>query len=521
MAAKYGAIFSRPGNGISHFAHLERFDTPGEILLGADSHTCTAGAMGMLAIGTGGMEVAAAMAGHPFYVQMPKVVKVWLTGQLAPWVAAKDVILELLRRLTVAGSINRVLEYTGPGAETLSVYERATICNMTQELGATSGLFASDAQTRKFLRAQGRESDWRELGPDEDATYDEVVEIDLSQLEPLIAKPHSPDHVVPVSEVAGTPVRQVAFGSSVNSGYMDLIRVAHILRGKHVAPNVSVTLSPGSRQILINLEQAGAMLDMALAGVRGLEVACGPCIGMGFTPPFNGVSVRTFNRNFPGRSGTPNDQVYLCGPEVAAATALKGVITDPRDLQMDPPKVQEPDQYVIYTEGFIYPPEDKSQVEVYTGPNIKPVPLCLSRSNLLCSCRRERCKRVSDRCHFFSHALLFSSTRLSRRLQGTLSAPRTPHSSRRTYPGDAVPGATAHARLHRRAPALRSDRSTRRPRRSRVRDRAWRRSSVPLSVSVLYRRPSPILLASGSQLFRHIFDSPNSGDLTHPSRKLS
>lgn len=375
MAAKYGAIFSRPGNGISHFAHLERFDRPGEILLGSDSHTCTAGAMGMLAIGTGGVEVGAVMAGHPFYVKMPKVVKVWLTGQLPPWVAAKDVILELLRRLTVKGGLNRVMEYAGPGAQILSVYERATICNMTQELGATAGIFASDDATRTFLKAQGRVSDWRALGPDEDAGYDEVVEIDLAALEPLIARPHSPDNVVPVREVAGTPVRQVAIGSSVNSGYVDLLRVAYILRGRHIARNISATLSPGSRQILINLEQAGAMLDMAQAGVRGLEVACGPCIGMGFAPPFNGISVRTFNRNFPGRSGTANDQVYLCSPETAAATALRGVITDPRDLGMEPPQVQEPDQYILYTEGFLNPPADKTQVEIYMGPNIKPVPL--------------------------------------------------------------------------------------------------------------------------------------------------
>ena len=375
MAAKYGAIFSRPGNGISHFAHLERFDRPGEILLGSDSHTCTAGAMGMLAIGMGGMEVGAVMAGHPLYIKMPKVVNVWLKGHLPPWVSAKDVILELLRRLTVSGGLNRVMEYTGPGAQTLSVYERATICNMTQELGATSGLFASDEMARRFLKAQDRQSEWRALEPDVDAPYDEVVEVDLSTLEPLIAKPHSPDNVVPVREVAGTPVRQVAFGSSVNSGYLDLIRVAHILRGQHVAKNLSATLSPGSRQILINLEKTGATLDMAMAGVRGLEVACGPCIGMGFAPPFNGISLRTFNRNFPGRSGTANDQVYLCSPEVAAATALKGTITDPRDLGMDPPQVQEPDQYIIYTEGFLFPPEDKTQVEVYMGPNIKPVPL--------------------------------------------------------------------------------------------------------------------------------------------------
>jgi aconitate hydratase len=284
------------------------------------------------------------------------------------------VILELLRRLTVKGGLNKVMEYTGPALQHLSVYERETICNMTQELGATSGLFPSDDQTHRFLRAQGRESDWKELGPDPDATYDEVVEIDLSKLEPLIAKPHSPDNVVPVREVAGLPVRQVAIGSSVNSGFTDLMRVAAIMKGKHVAPSLHATLSPGSRQILINLEKEGAMLDMAMAGVRGLEVACGPCIGMGAAPPFRGLSVRTFNRNFPGRSGTPDDQVYLCSPETAAATAIKGVITDPRDLG-EAPEFQEPDKYVIYAEDFLQPPADATTVEVYMGPNIKPVPL--------------------------------------------------------------------------------------------------------------------------------------------------
>ena len=373
MAAKYGAVFSRPGNGISHFAHLERFDVPGETMLGADSHTCTAGAMAMLAIGAGGAEVAAAMVGEPFYVKMPRVVRVNLVGRFPPWVSAKDVILELLRRLTVKGGIGKVMEYVGLALEHLTVSERATICNMTQELGATSGLFPSDEMTRRFLRAQGREKDWRPLGPDPDARYDEEITIDLSNLEPLIAKPHSPDNVVPVREVAGTPVAQVAVGSSVNSSYRDLMVVAKVLKGKHIAPNLHMTMSPGSRQILVNILKTGAVTDMILAGVRALEVACGPCIGMGAAPPTGGNSVRTFNRNFSGRSGTANDAVWLCSPEVAAATALTGVITDPRTLGA-PPSVEEPELYELYTQGFLPPAEVPEGVEIYTGPNIVPPP---------------------------------------------------------------------------------------------------------------------------------------------------
>jgi len=373
MAAKYGAIFSRPGNGISHFAHLERFDRPGDTMLGSDSHTCTAGAMAMLAIGAGGAEVAAAMAGEPFYVKMPKVVRVNLVGRFQPWVSAKDVILEVLRRLTVKGGLNKVMEYVGPALAHLTVYERSTICNMTQELGATSGLFPSDEQTRRFLRAQRREADWRALGPDADASYDEEITIDLSALEPLIAKPSSPDNVVAVREVAGTPVRQVAVGSSVNSSYRDLMVVAKVLKGHHVAPDVSMTLSPGSRQIMLNILKTGAFLDVTSAGVRALEVACGPCIGMGAAPPSDGNSIRTFNRNFPGRSGTAKDAVWLCSPEVAAATALTGVITDPRTLG-EAPVVVEPESYDLYTQGFLQPAEDPGKVEIYRGPNIVPPP---------------------------------------------------------------------------------------------------------------------------------------------------
>ncbi len=375
MCARYGAIYSRAGNGISHFAHLERFDVPGETIIGSDSHTCAAGAMAMLAIGTGGIEVAAALAGEPFWIKMPRVVRVNLVGKFPAWVSAKDLILEILRRLTVKGGINKVFEMTGPALAHMTVYERTTVANMGQELGATSTLFPSDEMARKFLRAQKREADWKPLAADPDATYDEEIEIDLSTLEPLIAKPHSPDNVVPVRELAAQniDVKQVAVGSSVNSSYRDLKVVAEIMKGRRVAPNLHMTLSPGSRQILINLEKSGAMLDIALAGVRGLEVACGPCIGMGAAPPSRGASVRTFNRNFPGRSGTATDEVYLCSPETAAATAITGKITDPRTLG-NPPGVTEPGEYIIYTDGFLYPP-DNGEADAYIGPNIKPVPL--------------------------------------------------------------------------------------------------------------------------------------------------
>jgi predicted aconitate hydratase len=371
--AKYGAIFSRPGNGISHFAGLERYHAPGETMIGSDSHTCSAGAVAMLAIGAGGAEVAAAMAGEPFYVQMPRVVKVNLIGRLQPWVSAKDVILELLRRLSVKGGLNRVMEYVGPALEHLTVFERETICNMTQELGATSGIFPSDDQTRRFLRAQGRENDWKALAADPDAVYDEEIEIDLSALEPLIAQPSSPDKVVPVREVAGTPVRQVAVGSSVNSSYRDLMVVGEALRGKRVHPDLHMTMSPGSRQIFVNVIKTGIFGDMMRAGVRALEVACGPCIGMGAAPPSKGNSVRSFNRNFPGRSGTPDDRVWLASPETCVATAIRGVITDPRELGAYP-RVAEPDRYEPYVEGFLQPSERPETVEIYTGPNIVPPP---------------------------------------------------------------------------------------------------------------------------------------------------
>jgi aconitate hydratase len=373
MSAKYGAIFSRPGNGISHFCHLERFDVPGQTMIGSDSHTCSGGAMGMIAVGTGGAEVAAAMAGEPFYVPCPKVVRVNLVGKLPPWVSAKDVILELLRRLTVKGGIGKVMEFVGPALQSLTVYERETICNMTVELGATTGVFPSDELTRRFLRAQKREKDWKALAADPGAKYDEEIEVDLGKVEPLIAKPSSPDKVVPVSEVAGTPVRQVCVGSSVNSSYRDMAVVGAILRGRHIAPNLHMTLSPGSRQILINTLKHGYYADYILAGVQDRGVACGPCIGMGAAPPSGGNSVRTFNRNFKGRSGTEDDYVWLCSPETAAATAIKGVITDPRTMG-DPPKIEEPDEYILYTQDFLPPAPNGDKVELYFGPNIVPPP---------------------------------------------------------------------------------------------------------------------------------------------------
>jgi aconitate hydratase len=373
FAAKYGIYFSRPGNGICHQVHLERFAVPGQTLLGSDSHTPTSGGMGMLAIGAGGLDVAVAMGGGAFYMTMPKIVGVRLTGRLQPWVSAKDIILEMLRRLTVKGGVGRIFEYHGPGVEQLDVPARSTITNMGAELGATTSIFPSDENTRYYLRAQGREEVWRPLAPDPDATYDEEMEINLDELEPLIALPQSPDNVVPVREVEGTPVHQVCVGSCTNSSYPDLMKVATILRGHTVHPQVSMTLTPGSRQVYAMIARNGALADFILAGARVLESACGPCIGMGQAPPTNAVSLRTFNRNFAGRSGTPNDQVYLCSPEVAAAAALTGVITDPRKLG-DPVEVRIPEKYII-DDNMIVPPSDHPEtVEVIRGPNIKPVP---------------------------------------------------------------------------------------------------------------------------------------------------
>jgi len=376
FAAKYGLFFSRAGNGICHQVHLERFSIPGKTLLGADSHTPTCGGMGMLAIGVGGLDVALAMAGEPFYLRVPKVVQVRLTGKLSPWVSAKDVILEILRRVTVKGGVGKVLEYGGPGAKTLSVPERATITNMGAELGATTSLFPSDEVTQSFLKFQQRERDWVPLVPDPDAQYDEIWEVDLGPLEPLIAQPHSPDHVCSVKSLEGLKVDQVVIGSCTNSSFKDLMTVASILKEKTVPPGVSLVIAPGSRQVLKLLSLSGALSCLIEAGARILECNCGPCIGMGQAPCTEGVSLRTFNRNFKGRSGTQNANVYLVSPEVAAASAIRGVVTDPRTLG-DPPAIQYPEAYPVEDHMIIPPlPEDKSRaIQLVRGPNIKPLPL--------------------------------------------------------------------------------------------------------------------------------------------------
>lgn len=374
IAAKYGIIFSRPGNGICHQVHLERFAVPGTTLLGADSHTPTAGGMGVLAIGAGGLEVAVAMAGGPFYFTMPEVIRINLHGRLSPWVSAKDIVLEVLRLLTVKGGVGKIIEYGGEGIKTLSVPERATITNMGAELGATTSIFPSDEITRAFLKAQGREQDWVELLPDPDATYSRVIDIDLSALEPLVAQPHMPDKVAKVREVGPIKVDQVAIGSCTNSSYTDLMRVAAILKGKRVHPEVSLVISPGSRQVFYLLAQNGALADLIAAGARILECACGPCIGMGQAPPSGGVSLRTFNRNFRGRSGTADAFIYLASPEVAAATAITGVLTDPRELG-EPVCVTLPDRFPVDDGMLIFPPPPGTEVEIKRGPNIKPLPL--------------------------------------------------------------------------------------------------------------------------------------------------
>ncbi len=375
VAARHGVIFSKPGNGICHQVHLERFGRPGWTLLGSDSHTPTAGGIGMLAIGAGGLDVAVAMAGGPYYLARPKVCRVELIGKLAPWVAAKDVILELLRRLTVKGGVGRIFEYGGPGAATLSVPERATITNMGAELGATTSIFPSDAATEAFMIAQGRGCEWVPLAADPDAVYDETVTIDLGKLEPLVALPHSPDDVVPVSAAAGTRLDQVAIGSCTNSSYSDLHKVAKILEGKRVDPGVSLVIAPGSRQVLAMLADSGDLGALIRAGARILECACGPCIGMGQAPRTGGVSLRTFNRNFPGRSGTPGAGVYLASPEVAAVSALTGLITDPRHYG-DPPATALSGR-AGHSAGdnlFIFPPPKGDGITVDRGPNIKPFP---------------------------------------------------------------------------------------------------------------------------------------------------
>lgn len=370
-AAKYGVYFSRPGNGICHQVHLERFTIPGQTLLGSDSHTPTAGAMGMIAIGAGGMDVAVAMGGGPYYLNMPKIVNVRLKGRLQPWVSAKDIILELLSRLSVKGGVGKIFEYSGEGVKSLSVPERATITNMGAELGATTSLFPSDEVTREFLRAQGREVDWHPLAADEGAVYDEVIEIDLTELEPLVACPHSPDKVVKVRELPQTKVDQVCIGSCTNSSAADLLKVAEILKGKTIPADVSLVIAPGSRQVLTMLAEQGALAEMIKAGARILECACGPCIGMGQAPATGAVSLRTFNRNFYGRSGTTSAQVYLCSPEVAAVSALHGQITDPRchePIQVTVPEKMPVNDNMIMAPA---PAEEAEKLEVIKGPNIK------------------------------------------------------------------------------------------------------------------------------------------------------
>jgi aconitate hydratase len=374
VAARYGIYFSRPGNGICHQVHLERFGIPGRTLLGSDSHTPTAGGLGMLAIGSGGLDVAAAMAGAPFYLTMPRIVGVRLMGELTGWATAKDVILELLRRLSVKGGVGKAMEYFGPGVATLSVPERATITNMGAELGATASLFPSDERTREFLTAQQRTEVWAELTADGDAAYDEVVDLDLAALQPLVARPHSPDNVVPVKQLEGQPVDQVCIGSCTNSSLRDLMTVAATVRGKTVHPRVSLVVSPGSRQVEEMIARNGALADLLRAGARVLEPACGPCLGQGQAPPSGGTSLRSYNRNFPGRSGTADAGVYLASAEVAAAAALTGQFTDPADLG-PPPTVELPTTFAVDDGMIIAPPEDGSQVEVMRGPNIKPVPL--------------------------------------------------------------------------------------------------------------------------------------------------
>ena len=376
VCKKHGIYYSRPGNGICHQVHLERFGIPGKTLIGSDSHTPTGGGIGMLAMGAGGMDVAVAMGGGTYYIQMPKVLKVNLTGKLRPFVAAKDIILEVLRRLSVKGGVGRVIEYGGEGVATLSVPERATITNMGAELGATTSIFPSDEVTRAFLKAQNREEDYTPLAPDADAAYETVIDIDLSVLEPAAAMPHSPDAVQSVSALAGLPVDQVCIGSCTNSSLQDMMKVAAILRGKTVAPTVSLTISPGSRQVFNMMAMNGALADIIAAGGRVLECACGPCIGMGQSPNSAGISLRTFNRNFEGRSGTADAKVFLVSPETAAASALTGVLTDPTTLEPIEEFVM-PSRFLI-NDNMIDPPatvEEMDSVEVLRGPNIKEFPV--------------------------------------------------------------------------------------------------------------------------------------------------
>ncbi|MBI3794959.1 MAG: aconitate hydratase [Nitrospinae bacterium] len=372
VAAKYGLHFSRPGNGICHQVHLERFGAPGQTLLGSDSHTPTQGGIGMIAIGAGGLDIALAMAGQPFYLSWPEVVNVHLTGKLKSWVAAKDIILEVLRRLTVAGGVGKIIEYTGPGVKSLSVPERSTITNMGAELGATTSVFPSDDITKKFLTAQKRGNVFKALSADADAKYDKTVEIDLDKLEPLTAQPHSPDNVTEVKKLKGTKVTQVAVGSCTNSSFRDLMTVAGMLKGKTVAPGLSLAVTPGSKQVYEMISANGALKDIIASGARILESGCGPCIGMGFAPNSGGVSVRSFNRNFPGRSGTKDANVYLASVETCIAAALTGEITDPRKIGKSAPKITWPKTFMVQDNMIIKP--SKKAVEVKRGPNIQPLP---------------------------------------------------------------------------------------------------------------------------------------------------
>ena len=373
VAAKHGIWFSRPGNGICHQVQLERFSVPGQTLLGSDSHTPTCGAAGMLAIGAGGLDVAVAMGGGAYYLAMPKICKVELVGKLRPMVTAKDVILEVLRRLSVKGGVAKIMEYAGEGLAGLSVPERATIANMGAELGATTTVFPSDEVTREFFAAQGRLSDWSELKADPDAEYDEAITIDLSALHPLAAMPHSPDNVARVADKAGIKIDQVAIGSCTNSSYADMMKVAEILDGHKVAPNVSLVISPGSRQVLTMLASNGALAKMVAAGARILECACGPCIGMGQAPATDAVSLRTFNRNFCGRSGTASASVWLVSPETAAVSAITGVLTDP-ETWTPVEKPAMPEHFMADDSMVLAPSDDPDSVEVVRGPNIKPFP---------------------------------------------------------------------------------------------------------------------------------------------------
>ena len=375
VAKKYGIRFSRPGNGICHQVHLERFGVPGMTLIGSDSHTPTGGGIGMLAMGAGGLDVAVAMGGGAYYITMPKMIKVNLTGKLSPWVSAKDVSLEILRLLSVKGGVGYIIEWGGEGIKTLSVPERATITNMGTELGATTSIFPSDEITREFLKAQGREADYTPLESDPDAVYDRIIDINLSELKPLLACPHSPDNIKPAEELKGVKVDQVCIGSCTNSSLRDMLRVASILKGKKIDDSVSLSISPGSRQVFTMLSECGALSDMIDAGARILECACGPCIGMGFSPNSAGVSLRTFNRNFEGRSGTRDGQVYLVSPELAAASALTGYVTDPRTLG-DYEEIKMPEAFKINDSAVLMPAseEESASVEVLRGPNIKPFP---------------------------------------------------------------------------------------------------------------------------------------------------